>query len=129
MILAHRALKIFICSTKQVVSLMLPYPGYLTMLVDEYNSNYHSIGKEPIHALTEEIGMNPKSSTFKVGGRVRIIKYNNIFSKGCTENWSRETFVTDSVLKTNPWTNRIKVCVLFFYQIFIFHQIIALQKL
>ena len=32
-----------------------------------------------------------------------------IFSAKVTlENWSRETFVIDSVLKTNPWTYQIK---------------------
>ena len=39
---------------------------------------------------------------FEVGDRVRITKYKNIFSKGCTINWSREIFVIDSVMKTNP---------------------------
>ena len=29
-----------------------------------------------------------KSHKFKVGGRVRITKYKNIFSKGYTKNWS-----------------------------------------
>ena len=32
----------------------------------------------------------------------------SIFSKGYTENWSRKIFVFDSVLKTNPWTYKIK---------------------
>ena len=40
--------------------------------------------------------------------RVRTIKYKNIFSKDCTENWSREIFIIDSVLKTNAWTYKIK---------------------
>ena len=40
--------------------------------------------------------------------RVRITKYKNNFSKGYTENWSRELFIIDSVLKTNPWTYKIK---------------------
>ena len=35
-------------------------------------------------------------------------KYKNIFSKGYTKNWSREIFIIDSVLKTNPWTYKIK---------------------
>ena len=30
---------------------------------------------------------------------MRITKYKNIFSKGYTENWSREIFIIDSVLK------------------------------
>ena len=40
--------------------------------------------------------------------RARITKYKNIFSKGYTGNWSREIFIIDSVLKTNPWTYKIK---------------------
>ena len=40
--------------------------------------------------------------------RVRTINYKNIFSKDYTENWSRETFIIDSVLETNAWTYKIK---------------------
>ena len=40
--------------------------------------------------------------------RVRIAKYKNIFSKDYTENWSREIFIIDSVLRTNPCTYKIK---------------------
>ena len=39
---------------------------------------------------------------------MRITKYKNIFSKVYTENWSREIFAIDSVLKTYPWTYKIK---------------------
>ena len=39
---------------------------------------------------------------------VKIIKYKNIFTQGYTENWSREIFIIDSLLKTNPWIYRIK---------------------
>ena len=34
--------------------------------------------------------------------------YKGIFSKSYTENWSREIFIIDSVLKTNPWTYKLK---------------------
>ena len=72
--------------------------GYLNKLVDEYNNTYHhSIGKNPINAdwsaLTEEIDKNLKSPKLKVGERVRITKYKNIFSKDYAENWSIEIFV------------------------------------
>ena len=30
------------------------------------------------------------------------------FLEGYTENWSKEIFVTDFVLETNPWTYKIK---------------------
>ena len=89
------------------------YLPYLNKLVDQYNNTYHhSINQKPINAdysaLTEKIETNPKAPKFKVNGRVRIIKYKNIFSKGYTENWSREMFVINSVLKASPRTYKIK---------------------
>ena len=89
------------------------YLDYLNNLVDEYNNTYHCyIGKKPIHAdhsvLTGEIESRHKRPRFKVGDRVRITKYKNIFSKGHNKNWSKEIFVIDSVLKTNPWMYKIK---------------------
>ena len=85
---------------------------YLDKLVDQYNNSYHhSINKKSINAdysaLTEKIETNPKAPKCKVNDRVRITKYKNIFSKGYTENWSREIFNIDS-LKTIPWTWKIK---------------------
>ena len=50
---------------------------------------------------------NPKSPKFRVGDRVRITKHRNIFSKGYTQNRSKEIFVIDSVLKTSQWTYKI----------------------
>ena len=44
----------------------------------------------------------------KIRVRVTITKYKNIFSKTYTENWSREIFIINSVLKTNPWASRFK---------------------
>ena len=58
--------------------------------------------------MNEKIETNPKSHKFEVNERVRITNYNNIFSKGYTENWSREIFIIDSLLKTNTWTYKIK---------------------
>ena len=89
------------------------YLSYLNKLVDQYNYTYHhSIEKKPINAdysiLTKKIETNPKAPKFKFHVRVRITKYKNIFSKGYTENWPREMFIIDSVLKTNPWTYKIK---------------------
>ena len=89
------------------------YLPYLNKLVDQYNNTYpHSINKKTINAdyspLTEKIETNPKASKFKVNERVRITKFNSIFNKSYTENWSREIFIIDSILKTNPWTSKIK---------------------
>ena len=89
------------------------YLPSLNNLVEQYSNTYHhSINKKPINAdysaLTEKIEMNHKAPKLKVNDRVRITKYKNIFSKGYTENWSREIFIIDSVLKTNPWTYKLK---------------------
>ena len=58
--------------------------------------------------MTEKIKKNHKVPKFKVNDRVRITKYKNIFSKGYSEDWSREIFIIDSVLKIIPWTCKIK---------------------
>ena len=89
------------------------YLAYLNKLVDKYNNNYfHSINKKPINddysVLTEKIETNPKAPKFKVNKRFRITKYKNILSKDYTETQSREIFIINSVLKTNPWTCKIK---------------------
>ena len=89
------------------------YLPYLNKLVDQYNNTYyHSITEKPINAdysaLTKNIEINSKASKFNVNDRVGITKYNNIFSKDYTENWSREIFIIDSVLKTNSWRYKIK---------------------
>ena len=88
------------------------YLPYLNKLVDQYNNTYHSIKKKPINAdysaLTESIESNPKAPKFKVNDRVRITKYKNVFSKGYIENWLREIFIVDSILKTNPWAYKVK---------------------
>ena len=38
---------------------------------------------------------------------VRTTKYKNIFSTVYTKNWSREIFIIDSFLKTNPQNYKI----------------------
>ena len=83
------------------------YLSYLNKLVDQYNNTYyHAIDKKPINAdlsaLTEKTETKSKPPKFKVNDRVRFTKYKTIFSKGCTENWSREIFIIDSILKINP---------------------------
>ena len=71
------------------------YLTYLNKLVDQYNNTYHYfVGKKSSNSdysvLTRTIETNPKAHKFKVNDSVRITKYKNIFSKGYTENWSRE---------------------------------------
>ena len=47
---------------------------------------------------------NDRDPKFKVGNRVRISKYKNIFAKGYKPNWSEEIFVIKKVKNTVPWT-------------------------
>ena len=72
-----------------------------------YDSTYHfSTVKQAIDADSLyfwKIETNVKPCKPKAGDRVRIIKCKNIFSKDYTDNMSKELFVIDSVLKSNPW--------------------------
>ena len=74
------------------------YLGYLNKLVDQYNNTYNRPETEWSH----------KTPKFKVGSRVTFTNYKNAFSKGCTNNWLREKFVIDSVLKANFQGYKIK---------------------
>ena len=58
--------------------------------------------------MTEKIETNPKAVQFKVNDRVIITKYTNTFSESYTENCSREIFIINSVLKTNPCPYKTK---------------------
>ena len=49
-----------------------------------------------------------KRSRFKVGDRVRISKFKNIFAKGYTPNWSRKIFNVNKINDTGPYTHNIK---------------------
>ena len=83
-------------------------------MVNEYNNLITILLTKSLYAdadyshLTKEIESSPKAPKFKVGERIKISKYKNIFSKGCTRHSSREIFMIDFMLKTNPWTYKIK---------------------
>ena len=51
---------------------------------------------------------NEKPSRFKLGDRVRISKFKNIFAKGYTPNWSREIFIVNKINDTVPYTYNVK---------------------
>ena len=48
--------------------------------------------------------INDKNPKFKVGDNARISKYQNVFSKGYTPNWSEEVFVIKKVKNSVPCT-------------------------
>ena len=90
------------------------YIDKLDDIVNEYHNAYHTaIKMKPIdvkdntYIITDK-DINNKDPTFKVGDRVRISKYKNIFAKSYTPNWSQEVFVIKKVKNTVPWTYVIK---------------------
>ena len=86
------------------------YIHKLDDIVDEYNNTYHTtikmkpIGVKDNTYINADKEINNKDPKFKVGDRVRISKYKNIFAKVYTPNWSEEAFVIKEVKNTVPWT-------------------------
>ena len=84
-------------------------------VVNKYNNTKHStIKMKPIDVgdnnnkrvyIDEH---NEKDSKFKVGDRVRISRYKNIFAKGYAPNWSSEIFIVDKINNTVPYTYNLK---------------------
>ena len=86
------------------------YIDKLDDIADEYNNTYHTtIKMKPIDVkdntyINTDKETNDKGPKFKVGDRVRISKYKNIFAKVDTPNWSEEISVIKKVKNTVPWT-------------------------
>ena len=68
-------------------------------VTDDYYAEYN---EHPV-----KLHSNKKNPKFKVGDNVRISKYQNIFPKGCTPNWSEEVSVINKIKNTVPWTDAI----------------------
>ena len=104
-----RALKSKICKYMTSISKNV-YIDKLDDIVDEYNNTYHTtIKMKPIDVkdntyINADKEINNKDPKFKVGDRVGISKYKNIFAKGYTPNWSEEVFVIKKVKNTVLWT-------------------------
>ena len=89
------------------------YYDVLDDVVNKYNNTKHStIKMKPIDVKNNKIiyidEHNEKDSRFKVGDRVRLFKFKNIFAKGYTPNWSKEIFIVDKINDTVPYTYNIK---------------------
>ena len=90
------------------------YYDVLDDIVNEYNNTKHNT----IKMKPKDVGNNnkrvyidehkEKRSRFKVGDRVRISKFKNIFAKGYTSNWSREVFFVNKINDTARYTYNIK---------------------
>ena len=90
------------------------YYDVLDDIVNKYNSTKHStINIKPIDVGDNNKKVyidehNEKDSRFKVGDRVRISRFKNIFTKGYAPNWSKEIFIVDKVNDTVPYTYNLK---------------------
>ena len=89
------------------------YYDVLDDLVEKYNNTWHStikmkskdVGDDSSTEYVEE--SNEKDPKFKVGDRVRISKWKNVFAKRYAPNWSEEVFVVSREKNTLPWTYEI----------------------
>ena len=90
------------------------YYDVLDDVVNKYNNTKHStIKMKPIGVKDDNKRVyidehNEKDSRFKVGDRVRISKFKNIFAKGYTPNWSKEIFIVYKINDTVPYTYNLK---------------------
>ena len=90
------------------------YYDVLDDIVIEYNNTKHiTITMKPKDVRNNNKIVyinkhNEKRSRFKVGDRVRISKFKNIFAKGYAPNWSREIVIVNKINDTVPYTYNIK---------------------
>ena len=90
------------------------YYDALDDIRNEYNNTKHStikikpkdVGYNSKRVYIDE--HNQKDSRFKVGDRVRICKFKDIFAKGYTPNWSREIFIINKISDAVPYTYNLK---------------------
>ena len=86
------------------------YFDALDNIVNEYNNIVHRTIKMKPTDVTDDFYAeyneysNKQDPKFKVGDHVRISKYENIFAKGYTPNWSEEVFIINKIKNTVPWT-------------------------
>ena len=90
------------------------YFDVLADVVNEYNNTKHNTIKmkpKDVKDSNKRVYIdehNEKGSRFKVGNRVRISKFKNIFAKGYTPNWGTEIFIVNKINDTVPYTYNIK---------------------
>ena len=88
------------------------YYDVLDDVVKYNNTNHSTIKMKPIDVKNNKRVYidehNEKHSRFKVGDKVRISKFKNIFAKGYTPNWSKEIFIVDKLNDTVPDTYNLK---------------------
>ena len=89
------------------------YYYVLDDVVNKHNTKHSTIKMKPIDVKDNNKRVyidehNEKDSRFKVGDRVRMSKFKNIFAKGYTPNWSTEIFIVDKINDTVLYTYNLK---------------------
>ena len=89
------------------------YYNALDDVVNEYNNTKHNTIKMKLIDVGDNKRVyidehNEKDSKFKVGDRVRISKFKDIFAKGYAPNWSKEIFIVDKINDPVPYTYNLK---------------------
>ena len=84
------------------------YYDVLDDVVNKYNNTKHStIKMKPIDVKNNKRVYidehNEKDGKFKVGDRIRLSRYKNIFAKGYAPNWSSEIFIVNKINDTVPY--------------------------
>ena len=89
------------------------YYGVLVDVVNKYDNTKHSTiklkqmdVKNNKRVYIDE--QNEKDIKFKVGDRVRISRYKNIFAKGYAPNWSSKILIINKINGTVPYTYNLK---------------------
>ena len=77
------------------------YFDVLDDIVNEYNK-MKPIDVTDYSSAEYNQDFNKRDPKFKVGDRVRISKYKNIFARGYTPNWSEEVFIVSGIKNTVP---------------------------
>lgn len=92
----------------------------ISKIVYDYNNTPHrTIKFTPCEArkISNNIKLNTSylkkkkngcKSKYKIGDKVRISKYKNVFDKGYTPNWTTEIFSISNIFQTNPFTYQLK---------------------
>ena len=106
---------------KHLTSRDSKYIDVLQRLLDEYNNKYHSSIKmtpfeasqpenrdQVVNNLYSNIKQVKNPRKLKIGDKVRIYAYKSTFTKGYMPRWTKEIFVIDEIMKTNPITYKIK---------------------
>ena len=89
------------------------YYDVLDDVVNEYNNAKHNTIKMKPKDVENNKRVyidehNEKDSRFKVGDRVRISKFKNIFAKGYIPNWSKKIFIVDKINDTVLYRYNLK---------------------